>query len=42
MKQAVRSIDVFQRAEDHLMQKTQSGEVGNEFSYIAFVEILNG
>lgn len=42
MKQALRSIDAFPRAEDHLLQKTQSGAVGNAFSYIALVEILNG
>ncbi|KAF3947979.1 hypothetical protein CMV_025965, partial [Castanea mollissima] len=25
MKQAIKSIDAFPRAEDHLLQKTQSG-----------------
>lgn len=29
MKQALKSIDAFPRAEDHLLQKTQSGAVGN-------------
>lgn len=29
MKQAIRSIDAFPRAEDHLLQKTQSGALGN-------------
>lgn len=32
VKQALRSIDAFPRAEDHLLQKTQSGAVGNGFS----------
>lgn len=41
MKQALRSIDAFPRAEDHLLQKTQSGAVGNALFYIALVEILN-
>lgn len=29
MKQAIKSIDAFPRAEDHLLQKTQSGALGN-------------
>lgn len=28
VKQALRSLDAFPRAEDHLMQKTQSGAFG--------------
>jgi hypothetical protein len=33
VKQALRSIDAFPRAEDHLLQKTQSGAVGNGFFF---------
>jgi len=34
VKQALRSIDAFPRAEDHLLQKTQSGAVGNGFFFL--------
>lgn len=31
MKQVIKNLDAFPRAEDHLLQKTQSGAVGKFF-----------
>lgn len=36
MKQAIKSIDAFPRAEDHLLQKTQSGALGNPTLSLSF------
>lgn len=37
VKQAIRSIDAFPRAEEHLLQKTQSGALGMvSFSFYVF------
>lgn len=33
VKQAIKSLDAFPRAEDHLLQKTQSGALGDELSF---------
>ncbi|KAJ0028130.1 hypothetical protein Pint_35891 [Pistacia integerrima] len=31
VKQAIKSLDAFPRAEEHLLQKTQSGALGMRF-----------
>jgi hypothetical protein len=36
MKQAIKSIDAFPRAEDHLLNKTQSGALGNKPFFFFF------
>lgn len=38
VKQVLKSIDAFPRAEDHLLQKTQSGALGNS-SALRFIFI---
>lgn len=35
VKQAIRSLDAFPRAEEHLLKKTQSGALGN-FQFFDF------
>lgn len=39
VKQAIRSLDAFPRAEDHLMQKTQSGAFGTRTSLSRLVNV---
>lgn len=37
VKQAIKSLDAFPRAEDHLLQKTQSGALGDELSFFFLI-----
>jgi hypothetical protein len=34
MKQVIKNLDAFPRAEDHLLQKTQSGALGNPLFFL--------
>lgn len=37
VKQAIKSLDAFPRAEDHLLRKTQSGALGDELSFFFLI-----
>lgn len=37
VKQAIRAIDAFPRAEEHLLQKTKSGALGIHFILFLFI-----